>query len=83
MISPPRASIRANPLHSRDLDLVVIGTASFEKVVGALLPLRERLGREVNPVVMSRKAFVAQRKRKEHFLMTVMGTQALRDRIGR
>jgi predicted nucleotidyltransferase len=55
-----------------DVDLFVIGKASFADVVGALSPLRERLGREVNPVVMSRAQFAAQRKRKERFLEMVM-----------
>jgi predicted nucleotidyltransferase len=55
-----------------DVDLFVIGKARFEEVVKALLPLRERLGREVNPVVMSRKEFDSQLKRKERFVVRVM-----------
>jgi predicted nucleotidyltransferase len=60
-----------------DVDLCVIGKATFEQVVGALLPLRERLGREVNPVVMSRKDFDAQRRRKDRFLVRVLGEPKL------
>lgn len=55
-----------------DVDVFVIGKASFADVVNALQPLRERLGREVNPVVMPQAEFAAQRKRKERFLMTVL-----------
>lgn len=60
-----------------DVDLCVIGRASFEEVVGSLLPLRERLGREVNPVVMSRREFTAQRKRKDRFLARVLAEPKL------
>lgn len=55
-----------------DVDLCVIGKVSFEEVVGKLLPLRERLGREVNPVVMSRRDFDAQRRRKDRFLARLL-----------
>jgi len=58
-----------------DVDLMVIGRASFADVVAALAPLRERLGREINPVVMSRARFVAQRK--DRFLKTVMAEPKL------
>jgi DNA-binding transcriptional ArsR family regulator len=36
-----------------DVDLMVVGTASFGEVVNALQGAQERLGREVNPVVLS------------------------------
>ena len=38
-----------------DVDVLVVGGAPFEKVVQALTPLQDRLGRAVNPVVMSSK----------------------------
>ena len=60
-----------------DVDLCVIGRARFEDVVAALLPLRGRLGREVNPVVMSREDFDAQRKRKDRFLARVLAEPKL------
>lgn len=58
-----------------DVDLLVIGTASFADVVAALTPLRERLGREINPVVMSRAEFSAERKGR--FLKGVMAQPKL------
>ncbi|MGH8673853.1 MAG: MarR family transcriptional regulator [Burkholderiales bacterium] len=60
-----------------DVDLFVIGRATFAEVVAALLPLRERLGRDVNPVVMTRAQFAAQRKRNDRFLRTVMAEHKL------
>lgn len=38
-----------------DIDLMVIGDVSFKAVVTALYSLQERLGRELNPKVYSRK----------------------------
>ncbi len=60
-----------------DVDLFVIGKVKFADVVGALLPLRQRLGREINPVVMGEADFAAQRKRKDRFLKTVLGETKL------
>ncbi len=45
-----------------DIDLMVIGDATFSEVVEAVYPLHERLGREVNPVVMTAKEFRARAK---------------------
>jgi predicted nucleotidyltransferase len=58
-----------------DVDLMVIGKADFAAVVAALAPLRERLGREINPVVMTRAQFTAQRR--ERFLKSVMAQARL------
>jgi predicted nucleotidyltransferase len=57
---------------SSDVDVFVIGRASFAAVVGALSPLRARLGREVNPVVMTAAEFAAQRAEKDRFVARVM-----------
>ncbi|MEO6075929.1 MAG: nucleotidyltransferase domain-containing protein [Dokdonella sp.] len=40
-----------------DVDLMVVGDATFSEVVEAVYPVHERLGREVNPVVMTTKEF--------------------------
>ena len=60
-----------------DVDLFMIGKATFTEVVMLLAPLRERLGRDVNPVVMTRKDFVAQRKAKERFIERMMSEPKL------
>ena len=60
-----------------DVDLFVLGKATFAEVVAALAPLRERLGREVNPVVMRRAEFAAQRAKKDRFLKRVMAEPKL------
>jgi len=40
-----------------DVDLMVVGETTYEEVIGAVLPLLDRLGREVNPVVMTEDEF--------------------------
>lgn len=56
-----------------DVDVFVVGEVSFAEVVAALSPLRERLGREVNPVVMTPGDFAAHRVAGERFVERVMG----------
>ncbi|MEJ0039124.1 MAG: nucleotidyltransferase domain-containing protein [Gammaproteobacteria bacterium] len=49
---------------SSDIDLLVVGSVPFADVVETCHAGTQRLGREVNPVVMSKAAF--QRKSREH-----------------
>lgn len=60
-----------------DLDLCVLGEVDLAEVVGTLLPLRERIGREINPVVMTRTEFDTQRKQGERFVTRVMSEPKL------
>ncbi|MGH8273750.1 MAG: nucleotidyltransferase domain-containing protein [Gammaproteobacteria bacterium] len=45
-----------------DVDLMVVGTATFAEVVEAVYPLHQRLGREVNPIVLTAKELRARAK---------------------
>jgi predicted nucleotidyltransferase len=60
-----------------DVDLFVLCEASFAEVVSVLSPLRERLGREVNPVVMSRAELGVQRAGRDRFVERVMAEPKL------
>jgi predicted nucleotidyltransferase len=51
-----------------DVDVCVLGDVTLVQVVGALAPLHERLGRVVNPVVMTLAEFRKQRKTGDRFL---------------
>lgn len=55
-----------------DIDLLVVGAVSFPAVVEACHLGQERLGREVNPVVMSRAAFQAKQKARDRFVSRVL-----------
>jgi len=53
-----------------DVDLFVIGAASLTDVVGALADTHQQLGREINPIVMSRDEFRA--KLSDPFVVRLM-----------
>lgn len=55
-----------------DVDVLVVGAVPFAKVVQALTPLQDRLGRAINPVVMSEKEFRAKRAERDRFVMRVV-----------
>jgi predicted nucleotidyltransferase len=55
-----------------DVDVLVVGSASFAAVVAALSRAGERLRREVNPVVMTQAAFEAKRASRDRFVARVV-----------
>jgi predicted nucleotidyltransferase len=55
-----------------DIDLLVIGAVSFPAVVEVCHLGRERLGREVNPVVMSKAAFQTKAREQDRFVTRVL-----------
>ncbi len=66
--SGARGELRA----ASDLDLLVVGTASFEEVVGALAATQARLGRDINPAVYPPSEFSAKLDSGHHFLTRVL-----------
>ena len=54
-----------------DVDVLVVGSASFAAVVEALSRASERLRREVNPVVMTKAAFEAKLASRDRFVARV------------
>ena len=55
-----------------DVDLMVIGTIRLRPLSGLLSGVSQRIGREVNPHVLSMMEFKRRKHEKEHFLMHVM-----------
>lgn len=55
-----------------DVDLMVIGTASFGEVVNAVYEAQAAIGREINPKVMKREEWQAKRGAGQAFLNEVM-----------
>lgn len=55
-----------------DVDVMVVGKAKFEKVVGALAAARERLRREINPVVMAPSDFRAKVRARDRFVTRLL-----------
>lgn len=54
-----------------DVDLLVVGSASFAATVAALSSAAKRLRREVNPVVMTKADFEAKLASRDRFVMRV------------
>jgi len=73
-----------------DVDLVVVGNASFSEVVASLQDAQERIGREINPSVYSADEFSKKLRSKHHFLTSALigakifliGDEGELDRLG-
>lgn len=57
---------------SSDVDVCVIGAASFTDVVLALADMRLQLGREINPVVITHDQFITKLSSGEQFISRIM-----------
>jgi predicted nucleotidyltransferase len=57
-----------------DIDLMVIGEISLSKVSSLLSTVGNRLGREINPHVMSSVEFCKRVREKDHFVTSVLAT---------
>lgn len=55
-----------------DIDVMVVGSASFEEVVGALHASQEELRREINPTVFSVAEFKKKAAEKSSFVARVL-----------
>ena len=60
-----------------DVDLMVIGEASFAEVSEVLGEAQKTIGREVNPSVYTVRDFGAKVKAKNHFLRTVLRAEKI------
>ncbi len=60
-----------------DIDVMIVGTASFEEVVRALHPCQEQLRREINPNVYGLAEFRKKAKEKGSFPARVMADPKL------
>jgi predicted nucleotidyltransferase len=55
-----------------DVDLMVIGKTSLRKLTQILLGLSEKIGREINPHVLSPEEFLKRKSAKDHFITQVI-----------
>lgn len=60
-----------------DVDVCVIGTASFTDVVETLADMNRKIGREINPVVMPYDQFAAKLAAGEQFTTRIMDEQKI------
>ncbi len=57
---------------SSDVDVCVVGSVTFTEVVLALADMRQKLGREINPVVMPHKQYISKLDAGEQFITRIM-----------
>lgn len=55
-----------------DIDVMIIGSISFEEAVSLLSPAEEKLGREINAVVYPFSEFRTKFKEGHHFIRTLL-----------
>jgi predicted nucleotidyltransferase len=63
---------RGQENESSDVDVMVIGAATFSEIVSALAPCQEKLGREINPTVYPVQEFRSRLSQKHPFLREVL-----------
>ena len=68
---------RGGERRTSDIDVMIVGTPSFEEVVGALHSSQEELRREINPNVYSAAEFKKKVKEKGSFLARVLSEPRL------
>ncbi len=60
-----------------DLDLMVVGSVGLRQAAQLLSGLAEKLGREVNPHVLTRQEFLSRKKAGDHFISAVLASPRL------
>jgi predicted nucleotidyltransferase len=55
-----------------DVDLFVISSISLRKLTSLLAGLSSKIGREINPHIMTREEFRERLRKKDHFLTSMM-----------
>ena len=66
-------SLAANePAAGSDVDLLIVGSLGLREAVRRLAQAQDSLGREVNPVVWTRKEFERRRRESEPFLRRLL-----------
>jgi predicted nucleotidyltransferase len=68
---------RGEEKRQSDIDLLVVGNASFSKVVKALRSAQETLGREINPTVYPPEEFHSRTAEGHYFLQDVLGGEKI------
>jgi predicted nucleotidyltransferase len=60
-----------------DIDLMVIGDLGLRSLTRLLQGLPEKLGREINPYILTPEEFTARKAEKEHFITKVLNDDKL------
>ena len=66
-----------NARSTSDVDLMIIGTAGLRRVAQLLSGLSDRLGREINPHVLTTQEFLRRKRAADHFVSSVLASPRL------
>ncbi len=66
----------AEKAHS-DVDLMILGEIGLRQLAKSLTGVAARIGREINPHILSPREFAHRRKTRDHFLTTVLAAPKL------
>jgi predicted nucleotidyltransferase len=69
------ASETAGP--ESDIDLMVVGDIGLRRVANLLSGMAARLGREINPHVLTAEEFARRKRTADHFISSVLATPRL------
>jgi predicted nucleotidyltransferase/DNA-binding HxlR family transcriptional regulator len=68
---------RGNTGAASDVDLMVIGSLGLRKLTTLLSGLADRLGREINPHVLTQEEFTERKEQRDHFVTSVLNSPRL------
>lgn len=60
-----------------DIDILIVGRLTFKDAVVALAEPQEKIGREINPTVYSRKTYHKKLRESDHFLSDILSKKIL------
>lgn len=60
-----------------DVDLMVVGRVGLRRVAQLLAGASEKLGREINPHVLTQEEFAKRRRAQDHFISSVLASPRL------
>lgn len=60
-----------------DVDLMVIGAVGLRKLTGLLSGIADKVGREINPHVMTPEEFKERKNKRDHFVTSVLAAPKL------
>jgi predicted nucleotidyltransferase len=71
------STARGEDRSNSDVDLMIIGDVSFGDVISALQPAQKKIGREVNPAVLSVQDYQNKSQSKSRFLESVLNSRRI------
>lgn len=69
--------VKGNETPESDIDLFILGDLSSMQLATQLKPTEEKIGREINPYLITKEEFITNFKAKNHFLCSLIKEKKL------